>query len=111
MRRPLLRPGGWLVVSEPPPLPPPGPRRPAPLTPRTPRSPEGSRWPAEPLRQLGLEPAGLVHMGFEYQTLRQFEACPERFPRRDGVPRQAAALLTRTRAASLGRTRRAPPTA
>jgi 16S rRNA (guanine527-N7)-methyltransferase len=86
---PLLKPGGWLVVSEPPaaPLPDPGPPgSPAAGVPGAPDPSEGPRWPAEPLRQLGLEPAGLEHVEFEYQTLRQFEPCPERFPRRDGVP-------------------------
>jgi 16S rRNA (guanine527-N7)-methyltransferase len=69
---PLLKVGGWLLVSEPP-------------------RAEGhdgpdTRWPAEPLRQLGLEPAEVVHEGFEYRVLRQREACPDRFPRRNGVP-------------------------
>jgi hypothetical protein len=27
-----------------------------------------------------------MHEGFEYRLLRQVEACPERFPRRNGVP-------------------------
>jgi len=69
---PLLRVGGWLLVSEPP------------------RSDlengPDARWPAEPLRQLGLEPSEVVHEAFEYRTLRQFERCPDRFPRRNGVP-------------------------
>jgi 16S rRNA (guanine527-N7)-methyltransferase len=71
---PLLKPGGWLVVSEPPP-----PEGGGPQT-------QAARWPAEPLHQLGLVPAGLMHEGFEYQTLRQIGPCPERFPRRNGVP-------------------------
>ena len=69
---PLLKVGGWLLVSEPP------------------RSEEegaqDTRWPTEPLRRLGLEPAEVMHEGFEYRTLRQRELCPERFPRRNGVP-------------------------
>ena len=69
---PLLRPGGWLVVSEPPPT--------------GPDEDPGGRWPAESLRQLGLEPADVVHGDFEFRTLRQIEPCPERFPRRNGVP-------------------------
>jgi 16S rRNA (guanine527-N7)-methyltransferase len=69
---PLLRKGGWLLVSEPP--------RAEDHDGRDPR------WPAEPLRQLGLEPAEVVHEGFEYRVLRQREACPDRFPRRNGVP-------------------------
>ncbi|HEX3979860.1 MAG TPA: RsmG family class I SAM-dependent methyltransferase, partial [Acidimicrobiales bacterium] len=69
---PLLRLGGWLLVSEPP------------------RSDEDEgqdgRWPAEPLGQLGLAPDEVVHEGFEYRLLCQVGACPERFPRRNGVP-------------------------
>ncbi len=69
---PLLRVGGWLLVSEPP---------------RSdPEDGQDVRWPAEPLRQLGLEPAEVIHEGFEYRTLRQREPCPDRFPRRNGVP-------------------------
>jgi 16S rRNA (guanine527-N7)-methyltransferase len=67
---PLLRPGGWLLVSEPP----------------SGDRPESSRWPEEPLRQLGLVPEEPVHEEFEYQLLRQREPCPDRFPRRIGVP-------------------------
>jgi 16S rRNA (guanine527-N7)-methyltransferase len=44
------------------------------------------RWPAEALRQFGLERGQLVHAEFDYQLLRQVEPCPERFPRRNGVP-------------------------
>jgi 16S rRNA (guanine527-N7)-methyltransferase len=69
---PLLQIGGWLLVSEPPP--PGGAGEP------------DDRWPPEPLRQFGLQPAEVVHEGFEYRVLRQVEACPERFPRRNGVP-------------------------
>ena len=71
---PLLRVGGWLVVSEPPAGDDPGP------------DPESARWPAGPLAQLGLVPVGVVHEEFEYQTLRQECRCPDRFPRRNGVP-------------------------
>lgn len=72
---PLLRVDGWLVVSEPPAAPA-----------GTDGSDEGPRWPAEPLRLLGLEAVELVHEGFEYRTFRQRTPCPERFPRRNGVP-------------------------
>jgi 16S rRNA (guanine527-N7)-methyltransferase len=69
---PLLKVGGWLLVSEPP---------------RT-EAEEGpaDRWPKDPLLQLGLEPSQVLHEGFEYRTLRQVAACPDRFPRRNGVP-------------------------
>ena len=46
----------------------------------------GRPWPAGPLRQFGLEPLELVHEEFDYRTLRLAEPCPDRFPRRDGVP-------------------------
>jgi 16S rRNA (guanine527-N7)-methyltransferase len=69
---PLLKVGGWLVVSEPPAM-----ERAA---------GEDSRWPPGPLGQFGLEPLGIVHEEFDYETLRQAQPCPERFPRRNGVP-------------------------
>jgi 16S rRNA (guanine527-N7)-methyltransferase len=74
---PLLKVGGWLLVSEPP------------------RSQgegddenrdDDKRWPPGPLRQLGLRPAEVVQEGFGYRVLRQAAECPERFPRRNGVP-------------------------
>ncbi len=68
---PLLKAGGWLLVSEPP---------------RATDDGQAPRWPAEPLRQLGLEPAEVIHEDFEYRILRQRELCPDRFPRRNGVP-------------------------
>jgi 16S rRNA (guanine527-N7)-methyltransferase len=67
---PLLKTGGWLLVSEPP------------SDERT----EAPRWPPEPLLQLGLVPEEQAREEFEYQVLRQREACPDRFPRRIGVP-------------------------
>lgn len=71
---PLLKVGGWLLVSEPPSS---GPGV---------RSEEEARWPAEALQLLGLEPAELVHQAFDYRALRQVAPCPDRFPRRNGVP-------------------------
>jgi len=69
---PFLKVAGWLLVSEPP------------------RSEggddDGNRWPPEDLLQVGLEPDEVVHLEFEYRVLRQVEACPDRFPRRNGVP-------------------------
>jgi 16S rRNA (guanine527-N7)-methyltransferase len=73
---PLLRVGGWLVVSEPPSLP----------DDSTTVGTGAVRWPAEALRQFGLEPAEVFRDGATYRVLRQAEICPERFPRRDGVP-------------------------
>jgi 16S rRNA (guanine527-N7)-methyltransferase len=86
---PLLRVGGWLVVSEPPATS----ESAGAVNTREEHRPgaalaEGDdmRWPAEPLRQLGMEAGALVHLTFDYQCLRQVEMCPEHFPRRNGVP-------------------------
>lgn len=60
---PLLRVGGRLLVSEP---------------------PDGAdRWPSEHLTQLGLQPAGTMS---GIRLLDQVSLCPDRFPRRVGVP-------------------------
>ncbi len=75
---PLLKVGGVLVVSEPPPE-----------TDRTADDPGGSdRWPTGPLVQLGLEPVVATRLAYGYQILRQGSPCPDRFPRRVGVPRK-----------------------
>lgn len=63
----FLRLGGRLIVAEPPGS-----------------TPE--RWPADGLRQLGLEVAGLTDHPSAYATLGQTAPCPDRFPRRTGVP-------------------------
>ena len=70
---PFLRPGGLLVVSEPPGAPP--------------------RWPREELSLLSLQPLGGLRTvlsagasGAGYQVLLQVETCAERFPRRTGIP-------------------------
>ena len=68
---PFLRTGGLLIVSEPPP---------------GPDVAEEARWPAGPLAQLGLVPVALHRGEFGYQVLRQNAPCPDRFPRRVGVP-------------------------
>lgn len=64
---PLLAVGGALVVSDPP--------------------AGGDRWDADALRTLGLvvERSAVVE-GSSFTVLRQVEACPDRFPRRPGVP-------------------------
>lgn len=67
---PLLRVGGLLVVSEPPPD----------------TSSSGVRWPKEGLEKLGMgrvEPPG---SGYQFVVVTQEQPCPPRFPRRVGVP-------------------------
>lgn len=63
---PFLRVGGQLIVAEPPENPP--------------------RWPADGLRQLGLVVGPRVSEPSAFQVLRQAETCPERYPRRVGIP-------------------------
>jgi 16S rRNA (guanine527-N7)-methyltransferase len=63
---PLLRVGGVLVVSEPP--------------------EDRDRWPAEGLALVGLEPGPRWRRHGSYQALRQTVPCPDRFPRRPGIP-------------------------
>jgi 16S rRNA (guanine527-N7)-methyltransferase len=70
---PFLKLGGHVIVSEPP------------------ESPDGGlgaaiRWESPALSQVGLEPIEFVRDSFGYQVLRQREICPDRFPRRNGVP-------------------------
>jgi 16S rRNA (guanine527-N7)-methyltransferase len=87
---PFLAVGGWLIVSEPP-------REDDTLTLdadfgvdrsdlRGPAAEETGRWPADELAPLGLKPMESVRAEFGYQILRQVLLCPERFPRRNGVP-------------------------
>lgn len=65
---PLLRVGGRLVVSEPP-------------------TANEERWPASELKLLGLRWESLVVTGNAHvAVLRLVELCPERYPRRTGVP-------------------------
>lgn len=79
---PFLQVGGLLVVSEPPSV---GERDPAEASP-APRVAHPERWPAEPLAELGLEPVAFFRSSSGYQVLRQVQPCPERYPRREGVP-------------------------
>jgi len=65
---PLLVPGGIGVISEPP-------------------GGAPSRWPAEGLALLGLKAGAQVRAGdANFQVLHQEELCPDRYPRRVGVP-------------------------
>lgn len=66
---PFLRKGGTMVVSEPPEVP----------------SVE-TRWPTEPLAALGLRREATWSTDFHYQSLTQDEECPDRYPRRTGIP-------------------------
>lgn len=66
---PLLRAGGSLVVSEPPDA-----------------ASTGSRWDAGGCAELGLELVRVVETPWSFALLRQVRPCPERFPRRVGVP-------------------------
>jgi 16S rRNA (guanine527-N7)-methyltransferase len=91
---PFLQTGGYLLVSEPPapdevgsaPTPVPTPRD-------TPAqslglSPEvEKRWPSELVRELGFgPPAEWRSSGFRYAALEMSGQCPERYPRRNGIP-------------------------
>jgi 16S rRNA (guanine527-N7)-methyltransferase len=63
---PLLAVGGLLVVSEP---------------------PDGRRWPASALEPLGMAVEGMVRgAAGTFQRLRQVTPCPDRYPRRVGIP-------------------------
>jgi len=64
---PLLAVGGRLIVSEPP-------------------GESSGRWPVAALAGLGLEAEAAVRVRAGYQVLVQARPCPERFPRRSGVP-------------------------
>lgn len=64
---PLLRPGGTLVVSEPP-------------------APTSPRWPAFGLAKLGMVLGPRSASSPVVQVLHQASTCPPAFPRRDGLP-------------------------
>jgi 16S rRNA (guanine527-N7)-methyltransferase len=63
---PLLRVSGRFVVSEPP--------------------DDADRWPVDGLALFGLEDAGVVEAGARFRVLVQRSLCPERYPRRVGIP-------------------------
>lgn len=64
---PFLRLGGTLVVAEPP-------------------GGAPRRWPAEGLAALGLTPRRSVTEPSAFRVLEQVSLCPDRFPRRVGIP-------------------------
>ena len=65
---PLLAVGGALVVSEPP------------------GGKGGARWPEDGLQELGLRLVGATSAFPNLVRLQQVQRCPERFPRRVGIP-------------------------
>ena len=65
---PFLVVGGLLVVSEPPAV-----------------DPE-SRWPKAGIEQLALALESYVHQPFSFAGLRLVGPCPDRYPRRTGIP-------------------------
>ena len=66
---PFLVDGGHLVVSEPPP-----------------DARRDERWPADGCALVGLELVDTPCVPWSYAVLRQSAPCPERYPRRVGVP-------------------------
>ncbi|MBO0692548.1 MAG: class I SAM-dependent methyltransferase [Acidimicrobiaceae bacterium] len=64
---PLLKLGGHLVVAEPP-------------------GGAPKRWPAQSLAALGLEVGPALTEPVALQVLKQIALCPDRFPRRVGIP-------------------------
>jgi 16S rRNA (guanine527-N7)-methyltransferase len=64
---PLLAVDGVLIVSEPP-------------------GGNPDRWPAAPLASLGLVPDGVLTSPAAFQRLRLATTCPDRYPRRVGIP-------------------------
>lgn len=63
----FLRPGGRMIVAEPP-------------------GGAPSRWDPAGLRQLGMVTGSAFHSPTACQVLLQEQACPDRYPRRVGVP-------------------------
>ena len=85
---PLLEVGGYLVVSEPPMATDEAEGAPLPVVSQLSTS-EGvtGRWPSEAVAELGYSPAREWNAGgFRYAVLRVEAPCPERYPRRDGIP-------------------------
>ncbi len=75
---PFLQVGGRLIVSEPP-----GKDS---RTSGTPSLQNATRWPVEGCQKLGLAPEVGVRHKFGFAVLRQVSQCPDRYPRRPGIP-------------------------
>ena len=83
---PFLASGGFLVVSEPPTT---GVGGTATLDRERPSDQEDReevRWPRASLGLLGQQPLLSVRTTFGYQVIVQASPCPDRFPRRSGMP-------------------------
>ncbi|MGD0439911.1 MAG: RsmG family class I SAM-dependent methyltransferase [Acidimicrobiales bacterium] len=74
---PFLKVGGRLIVSEPPPDDSDTARETSLLA---------RRWPVEGCKTLGLAPEFSLRDEFGYAVLRQVFPCPDRYPRRPGIP-------------------------
>ncbi len=87
---PLLRVGGRLIVSEPPATASPVNAlevSPSEATDHPVESlPAESRWPVAGCLQLGLAPELALRDPFGFAVLRQVSRCPDKFPRRTGIP-------------------------
>ena len=77
---PFLQVDGRLIVAEPPA----DTSRPSGLTALG--APDSDRWPRQGCLQLGLVPETAVSQPFAFAVLRQNSPCPERYPRRSGIP-------------------------
>jgi 16S rRNA (guanine527-N7)-methyltransferase len=87
---PFLAVGGALVVSEPPPLAAPASEvdhRTATYALADGSREIATRWPSRGLVELGFGPATEWRSrGYRYAVLRMESLCPERYPRRNGIP-------------------------
>jgi 16S rRNA (guanine527-N7)-methyltransferase len=88
---PLLRVGGRLIVSEPPAKGADASVRTATSPPKLDRPAAGTlpatdRWPVDGCAQLGLVPELALRDPFGLAVLRQASPCPDRYPRRAGIP-------------------------
>jgi 16S rRNA (guanine527-N7)-methyltransferase len=78
----LVRPGGMIIVSDPP-------TTSANAGTRGSEEAKPDRWPVDGLASLGLAPrAGAVEEGFSFEVLDKIAPCPSRYPRRNGLPRR-----------------------